>query len=247
MEHHISGAEPHQAEDSGAQDMAAGDYSVTFGVYDEGDGVRSLYLHPTAAIRLGAALLPICLGGRLAVLSDHAALPGASPLNFGGWLAPGEAVLKLQAPLEIALVDDGVTAEQVDRLLPASVLAFPDRALPEELGARFALVMSDPFHAVVLSRDPVVLRACLRSLISDLAAVSLDPEVALPDVPESALDELLEPMDDGDWCRVRATERRRYRLLEVDSLPTSPAEAASSRATWVADRGGGAWRAGWRW
>lgn len=245
MGHHLGG--PPTSDDVGLKRVEDSDYFVaTFGVYDEGGGVRSLYLHPTAAVRLGAALLPICLGGRLAVLTEHPRLERAELLPLCGWLAPGDAVLHLRAPVEAALVSPDVTPEQVSREFPASVLAWPEHALPESLGTRFALAMNDPQHAVILSRDPMVHRACLRSLISDLAAATLDPSMPAPDIPEAALDELLEPMEFTRWWRMRARDRRRYRVLEMDVFPGGQ-QPALSRSTWVADQRGGAWRTNWAW
>ena len=245
MGHHLGG--PPMSEDIGLTCVESDDaFVATFGVYDEGGGVRSLYLHPTAAVRLGAALLPICMGGQLAVLTEHPPLEGAEPLPLCGWLAPGGAALYLEAPVEAALIAPGVGPERVSQEFPASVLAWPEHALPESLGTRFALAMNDPRHAVILSRDPMVHRACLRALISDLAAGALDPSLPTPDIPEDALDEPLEPMAFTQWWSVRARERRRYRVLELEAFPGGR-QAALSRSTWVADQRGGAWRANWTW
>jgi len=239
--------EPPTTSTSGLSSVEASDVFVaTFGVYDEGLGVRSLYLHPTAAVRLGAALLPLCLEGQLAILTDHSPIPDASPVPHGGWLAPGTSMLQLQAPMEAALVGPDVTAAEVSKAFPHSIMARPELSLPRELGTRFALAMNDPRHAVILSRDPVVHRACLRALITDLAAATLDPSLPLPDIPEAALDDLLEPMEISSWWRLRTREHRRFRVLEVDTFPGGQ-EPAEQRSNWVADQRGGAWRTGWAW
>ena len=239
--------EPPTTGTSGVASVDASDVFVaTFGVYDEGGGVRSLYLHPTAAVRLGAALLPLCLDGQLAVLTDQAPIPGANPLPHGGWLAPGTSMMQLQAPVEAALIGADVSPQVVSDAFPHSIMARPDLSLPESLDARFALAMNDPRHAVIFSRDPVVHRACLRALITDLAAATLDPALPLPNIPEAALDELLEPMEISSWWRLRTREHRRFRVLEVDAFPGG-LEPAEQRSNWVADQRGGAWRTGWAW
>ena len=101
MGHHVG--EPPTTGTTGPSSATASDVFVaTFGVYDEGRGVRSLYLHPTAAVRLGAALLPLCLlGGPVFLLGADVAQRWALG---GAALQPGVMMSLVGGPFFLFLL-----------------------------------------------------------------------------------------------------------------------------------------------
>ena len=123
--------------------------------------------------------------------------------------------------------------------LPSSLLARPDHALPEPAVATAVFTESD--HAVVLSREPSMLAACLGVLV----------EEALPDrsceLPDEALHDLVRPMAAHEFCEIHYDGRRRYRLLRLDTRDSQQAGKVVAESRWVAGGSGGRWRTGWSW
>ena len=204
---------------------------AAFGIYDEGNSVRSLYLSPLDAHRVMEPLLgalghatPVCLG-------DAPAPRGARPLPSGGWVGTTDHLAALEAPAELLFVERPRIADL--EALPGSLLAHPDKALPGRLVARAALILTVHDHAIVLSRDDGILAACLAPLLEGLADAELPP-----------LNELLKPMPESAWREVRVDARDRYRLMHLD---LRDAERNLEENTWVAPGEGGRWRASWSW
>ncbi len=214
--------------------------SAWFAVYDEGNGTRSLYLAPTTARELGSALYPAALGNQLAVLTPLPAPAGCRPLPGGGWLGPGRAILGLREPVQVAVVGPHVTPAAVDHELPGSILASPQHALPESLGARVALDAEATQHAIVLARDTDLLAACLETVLERCTEEGLDR--LAPRITDRALGDLLEPIQPGHWRRAVARDRGRYHVLEIE---TASAAEVLDRRTWVANVQGGQWNPDW--
>jgi hypothetical protein len=185
---------------------------LSFGVYDEGAGVLSLYLSP-----LRAELLVEVVGQ---------AAPASS------------AVCLSEVPQELIWLERGLGVDELGRL-PSSLLAHPQSALPE--GARAAAVFTEADHAVVLSREPPLLAACLGVLV----------EEALPDrsseLPGQALLDLVVPMAAHEFCEIHFDGRRRYRLLVLDTRDSQQSGKVVAESRWVARGSGGRWRTGWSW
>ncbi len=204
---------------------------AAFGFYEEGDGVLSLYLAPLRAERVLEPLLG-CLGHATPVyLGDAPAPRGARPLPSGGWVGTTDHLDRLEAPAELLFVERP-RIEAIEAL-PGSLLAHPEKALPDSLKARAALILTVHDHAIVLSRDKSVLAACLAPLLEGLANAELPP-----------LTELLEPMADSAWREVHVDSRQRYRLMHLD---LRDADRLVEEDTWVAPGEGGQWRASWSW
>jgi len=213
-----------------------------FTVHDEGSGVRSLYLAPTNAQELGAALYPLAFGHQLAMLSPLPAPAGCQPLPSGGWLGPGRAILGLREPVQAAVVGPQVRAEDLDHLFPCSVLAQPEHAFSDALGTRFCLDVEGSQHAILLSRDPEVHCACLETVLERCAEQGLSR--LAPRVTSQALCELLEPMPLGQWRRVTTSDEGRYHVLQIE---TASAGQVLDRRRWVAAPQGSQWNADWSW
>lgn len=211
-----------------------------FAVYDEGGGARSLYLAPTSARELGAALYPIALGNQLAVLTPLPAPTGCEPLPGGGWLGPGRAILGLREPVQVAVVGPHATPADISRCMPGSILSAPQHALSESLGTQVALDAEAGRHAIVLSRREHILAACLETVLERLAEQGLGR--LAPRIDPSALSGLLAPIPPGQWHRASTRDAGRYHVLEIE---TASATEVMCRRTWVAGVQGGQWNADW--
>jgi hypothetical protein len=214
--------------------------AACFAVYDEGNGTRSLYLTPTSARELGAALYSVALGNQLAVLTPLPAPAGCTPLPGGGWLGPGRAILGLREPVQIAVVGPQATAESIGRAMPGSILASPQHALPDVLGARVALDAEASGHAIVLSKETGILAACLETVLERCVEQGLGR--LAPRIPPSALETLLEPIAPGQWHRAWTHDAGRYHVLKIE---TATAGQVLDRRSWVANLQGAQWNAGW--
>ncbi len=219
---------------------ARGRGAAWFAVYDEGNGARSLYLAPTSARELGAALYPAALGNQLAVLTPLPAPSGCRPLPGGGWLGPGRAILGLREPVQVAVVGPQATPAAISHELPGSILAAPQHALPESLGVRVALDAEATRHAIVLSRETSLLAACLETVLERCAEEGLAR--LAPRITDPALEALLQPIPPGHWRRAMAVDRGRYHVLEIE---TASAAEVLDRRTWVANVQGGQWNPDW--
>jgi len=223
-------------------DRTPGVRPLVFSAHDEGRDCRSLFLAPADLPALLGALQPFAAGGTLAVLSPLPAPIGCWPLDGGGWLGPAEALYGLHAPVEALVVRHDVTPREVERHVPASLLACPDHALPVELGARFALILTPEGHAIVLARDQRPLRAVLAGQLEGAAHPVLGH--GTPALDEESLDQLIEPIHMADWRRAAFERRQRYRVLRVDTCGEQGCERTRK---WVGPLGEGGWRADWSW
>ena len=223
-------------------ERSAGVTPLVFSAHDEGQDCRSLFLAPADLPALLGALAPFASGGTLAVLSPLPAPIGCWPLPSGGWLGPAEALYGLHAPVEVMVVRHDVTPSEVERHAPASLLACPEHALPEELGARFALILTPEGHAIVLARSAAPLRAVLGAQLLGAGHASFGR--GTPGLDDDSLDELIEPLHFADWRRAAFERHSRYRLLRVDTCGETGCERTRS---WVGPLDRGDWRSDWSW
>ncbi len=155
-------------------------------------------------------------------------------------MGPGRAILGLREPVQAAVVGPHVTPEEIAQTLPSSILAAPQHALPESLGAQVCLDAEASCHAVVLSRDLEVLGACLETVLERCAEQGLDR--LAPRITPQALQDLLKPLVPGQWHRASTRDAGRYHVLEIETVSAGD---VLDQQTWVAQVQGQQWNAGW--
>ncbi len=212
---------------------------LAFGIYDEGNGVRSLYLSGVPSRYVARSVLPFAADGVLAVLSPLPPPEGCQPLPAGGWMGPGERVLGIREPVEVLVLDGPVEPRAIDRSLPGSLLARPDLAVPEGLGARFALVLEPPDQAVVLARRDGPLAAVVAAGLTLAARRALGP--AAPLVAPGQVGDLLHPVEAGAWRRVTPRAGPRFATLRIETLDSEADGARLDDLVWVARAGVDRW------
>ncbi len=222
------------------------DQQIRFGLYNEGDGVQSLYLSPIDARTVTNALMQHSREAELVVSSPLPMPEGCRRISRGVWAGPARQLLGLMAPVE-ALVLDAIPSdtEKLETQLPASLLGNPNAALPEEFGARFAICMLDGRHAVVLSRDPSVFATALNALIAQLEAAQ--GVTAPPHISTAAMSSLLEPLDPWNWCEMELGAHQRFHTLDITIVDGMANGERNTGMRWVAPKDGGWWRTGWTW
>jgi hypothetical protein len=218
---------------------------ATFGFYDEGSGVYSLYLAPVDARTVTRALLPHTRGQQLLASTPLTGPAGTVPLKIEGWSGAGHHLLGLRAPVEALVIDPSVVdAGSMERMLPASLLGNPEASLPE--GALFALCMLDNRHAVVLSREKSILSTALEALI-----VSLETAFGIhepPHISTEAMESLLQPLDPWSWWEIECGNHKRFHTLDLNAMDgLGEDDTSDTGMRWVAPKGGGWWRFGWNW
>lgn len=220
--------------------------SVRFGLYDEGDGVYSLYLSPIDARAVTSALFEHSREASLIVSSPLAVPEHCQRISRGVWMGPARQLLGLMAPVE-ALVLDAPPAqiEELETQLPASLLGNPNLALPLQYGARFAVCMLDGMHAVVLSRDESVFASALGALIGQLEDTRGVTEP--PHISTAAMHSLMEPLEPWNWCELELGVHRRFHTLDITLVDGMADGERNTGMRWVAPKDGGWWRTGWTW
>lgn len=119
--------------------------------------------------------------------------------------------------------------------LPSSLLAAPHAALPQALGLRLGLSLSDDGHAVFLARDAQDLATCLAPLLS--------PSATQPAHVSSQT--LLDwAGQEESWVELSQVTHKKHRVLE---LRERMGTRTLRHERWVAPIEGGHWRAGWSW
>lgn len=221
-------------------------FSTTFGVYDEGEHVRSLYLREVDAEALLRTLAPMADAGRLAVLAREAPAEGLEQIDEGCWLCTVQQVRRLSAPVEFIVLDGRASSAELAEALPTSVLADPGGAVRPELGARIAGALSEDGNAVILSRDTRMLAPFLRSIVEQ-ASRKHAADLPAPHVPDQALLELLAPMRASAWCDLSLTGGSRYRVMVLRTIDGQEGGRCLDEQRWVAPSVGGHWRVGWSW
>lgn len=219
---------------------------LSFGVYDEGAGMLSLYLHDMPPQDLLDLTQAIAAGGQVVALTPGPLPRGARALEGGGWTGGPDCLAFARPPYELVLIDPQVSPERVLDQVPSCLLAAPDWALPPELGARAAVVVDEAGEAVVLSRQRELLARCLAPPLEHTLRVALGGEEP-PEAPLQALYSLIAPMEDASWCELSVEDSGRYRTLTLAIRDGEQGGRTIDRSHWVAPRRGGSWRADWSW
>jgi hypothetical protein len=224
----------------------ASENCIRFGLYDEGEGVHSLYLSPIDAQTVTNALFQHSQEAQLVVSSPLAVPKDCQRISRGVWMGPAQQFLELTAPIE-ALVLDAPPANinELETQLPASLLGNPNAALPKHYGARFALCMLDGRHAVILSRDSQVFASALGALIVQLENAQGVAEP--PHISATAMNSLLEPLEPWNWCEIEFGVHQRFQTLDIMLVNGMADGKRDTGMRWVAPKDGGWWRTGWTW
>jgi len=197
---------------------------ATIAVYDEGDGLRSMFLSRcTGATR-------IALTNALGIQSDMICLSDPHPPEFPPF--PKEW---LHRP------------EHTDSLSGLSLLAAPNATLEANPNCRLGYVQQDEQHAIVYSSSDEVLRTALQQYLAQIVRTdSLEFSTVWSE--QCALDALLVPNEPDSWCEV--TFQRSSRLLTLEFATVMLSERGETctnfRARWVRSAQQ-LWRADWLW
>lgn len=219
---------------------------LSFGVYDEGEGTLSLYLHDVLPADVAGLAQSLADDSQVLVLTPGPPPSGARAVEGGGWTGGVDCLPYARPPFEALFFDGQVSPEDLLDRLPSCLLAAPDSALPEELGARAALVVDERGEAVVLSRQPELLARCLAPSLEQTLRAALHGE-ELPTASVEALTTLIAPMEDAAWCQLTVEEYGHYRALVVEIRDGQQGGRTVDRSHWVAPRRGGSWRTDWSW
>jgi hypothetical protein len=212
-----------------------------FGLYYEGEGVTSLYLSPVDLPDLLSCLGPWVEDRIVAILDASSSLPQGIRLQGGGVIASAEAVLDLKSPIEAVVFREAPSPSEVNALLPSSLLACPQGALPEALAAEFALIVPDAKNVILLTRD----RNLLLQILSQFLRRKHGP--AFPRIEGLAEEEILEYLEPWAWRQVSRSEIDGVQRLAIDTVDQGDKTNHTSRLEWVAPLDGGFWRSGWSW
>jgi len=220
------------------EDVSKGD---RFGLYYEGEGVTSLYLSPVDLPDLLSCLGPWVEDRVVAVLEASPSLPSGIRLQGGGVIASAEAVLDLQHPAEAVIFQEAPSPKQLNAILPSSLLACPQGALPEALSAEFALIIPDAKNVILLTRD--------RDLLIEVLSQFLKRKhgSAFPRIEGLAGEEILEYLEPWAWRQVSHSEDGGVQRMAIDTVDQGDKVNHTSRLEWVAPLEGGFWRSGWSW
>jgi hypothetical protein len=208
-----------------------------FGIYDEGDGLLSLYATPIDTGTFARAIRELAPQGTLFdITPERGALEEATEVGIA-------RIAEMNAPLEVlhAPSPNGFVARA------PTLMAAPHHALPPGSGRALAFSLQDVDHGVLYSRD----RNVVRSVLGTWLARTIERRVPIgqaPPMPPSTLDSVLSPLPPQAWRQVGLDLRARFWSLDVSVLVghgTGHLEVVDE-LRWV----GGpnrAWRAGWTW
>lgn len=210
----------------------------TFGIYDEGDGLLSLYARPYVPLHLVEVLDVLDLADELIDVTPAWGTSTARPVILAD-------LARREAPLELIHEPDG---DELDRpgLLP-TVMAAPHALLPEGSSRRFAFALHDRDHAAFYSRD----RDVLAQVLTHWLRATLDEHVPggeSPPILDRALESVMEAMPPQAWRRLDLEVRGRIWSLDLSALVTERLGESTvvDEQRWVGGPGR-AWRAGWSW
>jgi hypothetical protein len=212
-----------------------------FGLYNEGEGVTSLYLSPVDLPDLLSCLGPWITDRVVAILGATPSLPRGIRLEDGGVITSAEAVLDLKSPVEAVVFREAPSPRELNSLLPSSLLACPQGALPEALAAEFALIVPDAKNVILLTRDRNLLLRILSQFLRRKHGASF------PRIEGLAEDEILEFLEPWAWRQVSRSETGGVQRMAIDTVDQGDKTTLTSRLEWVAPLDGGFWRSGWSW
>jgi hypothetical protein len=214
-----------------------------FGLYEEGDGVISLYLSPIHLPALLSGLGPWTRDKVVAVLGAGKLPEGAIPIQNGGYIASADAILEIEAPAEAVIFSHAPSAAELNSILPSSLLACPQGALPKSLGAQFAVVAPDAKHLILLTRD----RSLLLHILEHFLNLRHAHGRVLPRIEGTACEEILASMEPWAWRRLSRSEEDGVQRMALETVDSEAGFTVTDRVSWVAPMDGGYWRSGWSW
>jgi len=208
-----------------------------FGVYDEGEGLLSLYATPIDTGTFALAMRELKPEGTLFdVTPKWGASDEVTEVGVARIAEMGAPLDLLHAPTSGGFVGPAPT-----------LMAAPHHALPEGSGRALAFSLQDVDHGVLYSRDLKVLRSVLGTWLSRTIERRVPPGEA-PPLPTATLDSVLSPLPPQAWRRVRLDRRSRFWSLDLSVMVSHSAGRPEvvDELRWV----GGpnrSWRAGWTW
>ena len=226
-------------ETASKKDFSPHSEGCRFGIYEEGDGVFSLYLPEVNAPALLNTLATLAEDKTLCVLSGSRMPSAGIPIGLGGAIFSATALSELEAPSESVIFEGPPNPAEINRCLPSSLMACPQGALPERLSAAFAVIFPDPKHLILLAPDPGLLFAILQHHLS-LSGIGIQTDTRI----EGALQgEILKKLEPWSWREVQHEVQSGVQRLQIATLGAENEESLE----WVAPRKGGYWRSGWSW
>jgi len=208
-----------------------------FGIYDEGEGLLSLYATPIDTGTFALAMRELApKGALLDVTPKWGACEEATEIGVA-------RIAEMNAPLELLHTPTpGAFVSQ-----PPTLMAAPHHALPEGSGRALAFSLQDVDHGVLYSRDRNVVRSVLGTWLARTIE-RLVPRGEAPPIPQGTLDSVLSPLPPQACRRVRLDRRPRVWCLDVSVMVSHNAGQPEvvDELRWV----GGpnrSWRAGWTW
>ena len=206
-----------------------------FGLYDEGEGLRSLYLTPCSPSIVSAIVQELDIQGRF--------LDMGTPFTTGApRMLAKEDLASSATPMEIVhLPGDEPHPE------PLSVMADPHAALPKDSDRQFAFLLHDQCHGVLYSRNREVLREALRAfLTTHLDHQAQDTE--MPPINNKLVAPLLLPLTEDTWREAQLVQNQRYCHLNLITVSATALgeRQIHDRVRWIGGMGR-AWRDGWSW
>ncbi len=207
-----------------------------FGVYDEGDGLFSLYLTPIDAACLARALDALDLGGSLVDVTPERGPGPVRPVSR-------EALPMLADPLE--LVHATSLDEAPDE--PVTLMVAPHHLIDRDGRSVLGFSLHDRDHGCLYTRDPRVLEAVLTTWLAQIVDTLAAPGSG-PPIPEHTLASVMAPLPPQAWRQVVLERSSRFWSLDLSAKAADAMGQtdAIDDLTWVGGPGR-AWRAGWSW
>ena len=210
------------------------------GVYDEGDGVTSLYLSPVAPTFFVRGLQAWAESCAVVVFSNDTPPKESEPLQSGGWIGGPEQLRDTNIPTEMVVFEKKPSREQIETKMPCSILSNPSAALPKALSTKFAVAITDDKHVVVLSRDRALLKAALAGFMDSTWGVRINSSKSC------GLGDLLEPIAHTAWTNISNTNSERFQSLSMETFDSESGDSISETRL-VAPLDSEDWRVGWTW
>ena len=210
------------------------------GVYDEGDGVTSLYLSPVAPTFFVRGLQAWAESCAVVVFSNETPPNETEILPNGGWIGGPEQLCDTNIPTEMVVFEQKPSAEQIETKMPCSILANPTAALPKSLSPKFAVAITDNKHVVVLSRDRALLKAALAGFMDSTWGVRVNSST------NRAIGDLLEPIEHTAWTNISDASSERFQSIRMETFDSESGDAIKETRL-VAPLDSEDWRAGWSW
>jgi|GEM_PF-3202011 len=219
----------------------SGEKPHRFGLYDEGNGVYSLYLSHPKTEQILQALRPWCEEKVLTIISLSKQPTGFLRRPSGVALGPAEQLWEISAPCEAIVFENAPTEQDINRFLPSSLLACPQGALPEPIGAILGVIIPDPRHMILLARDKQILLHALEQFLEPTSDIPRQK----PRIEGVASEEILTCIEAWAWRSATLSQKDGVQRMRIDTLTNESSGQEPESIEWVAPREGGYWRTGW--